>query len=65
MLFNLKIITDDVIYHLIKLAEIYPSLPDLQEYFSLNSLGNSDLNRKTIVIDSILKTRDDKVNNYK
>ena len=34
LLFNLKFITDDVIYHLIKLAEIYPSLPDLQEYFS-------------------------------
>jgi len=65
LLFNLKIITDDVINHLIKLAEIYPSLPDLQEYFSLNSLGNTDLKRKTIVIDSILKTRNDTVNNYK
>lgn len=57
LLFNLKIITDEVIYQLIRLAEIYPSMPELQEYFSLNSLGNSDLKRKVNVIESILKIR--------
>ena len=58
LLSQLKIITDDVIYQLIKLAEIYPSLPDLQKKFYLYFIRKFCFSkRKSNVIESIINLR--------
>ena len=55
--FILKLITDSIIRRFIYLADRYPTLPELKDYVSFSSLGDSDLARKQAVIEKITKER--------
>jgi len=55
--FILKLITDSIIRRFIYLADRYPTLPELKDYVSFSSLGDSDLARKQAVIEKITEER--------
>lgn len=55
--FILKLITDSIIRRFIYLADRYPTLPELKDYVSFSSLGDSDLARKQAVIVKIAEER--------
>lgn len=55
--FILKLITDSIIRRFIYLADRYPTLPELKDYVSFSSLGDSDLARRQAVIGKITEER--------
>lgn len=57
LFFILKIITDSIIRSFIYLADRYPTIPELKDFVSFTSLGDSDLERKQHVIGKIIEER--------
>ncbi len=55
--FILKLIADSIIRRFIYFADRYPTLPELKDYVSFSSLGDSDLARKQAVIEKIAEER--------
>lgn len=57
LFFILKLITDSIIRSFIYLADLYPTLSELNDYLSFTSLGDGDLERKETIIGRIIEER--------